>query len=665
MLRSDPGDAWRGVILATNPELRRHPGDKAADLAGDAVLARRTLSIVRERTLADRFREQIGVANHTPTPQDIRVELALDVDSADIFEVRGYDRAARGELLPIQVTADGLVFGYRGLDEVTLRTHVTFDPAPEITAAPEADLGSVIARWAWHLEPGEKRRLEWRAWSERDPTDRPLHTIGTDVGATDPAAAHREWTARNATIETDNDIVDRVVARGVDDLCLLLDRTSDGDDFVAAGVPWFATLFGRDSLLASFGAIAFAPSLAADTLRVLARRQATAVSDEHDAEPGKILHELRSGEMARTGELPFAGYYGSVDSTPLWLVLLGEYHDWTADDDLVEELWPSAMAALEWLDTWGDLDGDGLVEYARRSPRGLRNQGWKDSADAIRDRTGRIAEPPIALAEVQGYAYDARRRMARLARRRGEDGLAARLDADAALLKARFAERFWVADRSYLAMALDCEKRPMDALGSNAGHCLWSGIVPDEAAHLVAERLLAPDLFSGWGIRTYGADDPGYNPLGYHTGSVWPHDTAIAAAGLKRVGEDEAARRLADGLFDAAQEFPGFRLPELLCGFERSETGGPVPYPVACSPQAWAAAVPLWLIRTSLGLRADAAAGELELIRPMLPSGIDKLVIRRLRVGPSTCDVLVHRWRGRTSAEVLHKDDALRVTIRL
>ena len=250
--------------------------------------------------------------------------------------------------------------------------------------APADQDAAVIATWRWRLEPGASASFEWRARAERAPMGRTLHAVGTDAGASDPAAAHLAWRESSAAIETDNELIDLVIQRGMDDLCLLMDMTSAGDSFVAAGVPWFATLFGRDSILASFGAIAFAPDLAANTLRILARRQATKTSDEHDADPGKILHELRSGEMARTGELPFAGYYGSVDSTPLWLVLLGEYHDWTGDDALVEDLWPNAMAALGWLEKYGDLDGDGFVEYARRSPRGLVNQGWKDSADAIR-----------------------------------------------------------------------------------------------------------------------------------------------------------------------------------------------------------------------------------------------------------------------------------------
>jgi glycogen debranching enzyme len=429
-------------------------------------------------------------------------------------------------------------------------------------------------------------------------------------------------------------------------------------------VPWFTTLFGRDSLITSLQTVSFAPRLAIQSLEILAKRQATAVDAWRDAEPGKILHEFRTGEMSRTGELPFAPYYGSIDSTPLWLILLGETHDWTGDDGLVDRLWPNALAALEWIDRWGDRDGDGFVEYERRAETGLRNQGWKDSSDSIRWLDGSLAETPIALAEVQGYVFDAKRRIAGLARRRGEVALADRLENEASVLQRRFAERFRLADGS-IAMALDGAKRAVDSIGSNAGHALWSGIVRAEDAPAAAAALGSSAMVSGWGLRTFGANQPGYNPIGYHTGSVWPHDTAIAAAGLRRFGLDDAADTLASGLLAAAQHFPAFRLPELFCGFDRASTGAPIPYPVACSPQAWAAGAVLMLIRTMLGLQADAANRRLTLDRPILPAGLTKVVIRGLRVGDASCDLLLHRWRGLTSAEVLRKDARLEVVVRL
>ena len=660
ILHSDPGGSWRGVVQATNPEFRKDPGDK---MGGDERILRQTISIARERTVAEAYRERLDIENHGPIPFDCDVELELDADCADIFEVRGYSRPTRGELLPIEATADGgLVFGYVGLDHVTVRTHIAFDPAPTLEPGRDEHGGSVVARWASPLQPGERRRILWTVHASREPAQT-LHAL--DPEALDPAAAHASWLSKNSVIETDHELMNQVIRRSMDDLCLLESTDPVGDRFIAAGVPWFTTLFGRDSLITSLQAISFAPRLAVQTLEILARRQATAVDAWRDAEPGKILHELRTGEMSRTGELPFAPYYGSVDSTPLWLILLGETHDWTGDDALVDRLWPKRMlAALDWIDNWGDRDGDGFVEYERRAETGLRNQGWKDSSDSIRWLDGSLAETPIALAEVQGYVFDAKVRIARLARGRGDAAMADRLELEASALQRKFADSFRLPDGS-LAMALDGKKRPVDTIGSNAGHALWSGIVLAEHADAVAAALGTGAMVSGWGLRTYAADQPGYNPIGYHTGSVWPHDTAIAAAGLRRYGFDEAADALSSGMLAAAQHFPAFRLPELVLRLRRAATGSPIAYPVACSPQAWAAGAALMLTRTMLGLQADAQNNRLTLDRPILPAGLTKVVVRGIRVGDASCDLLLHRWRGLTSAEVLRKDAGLEVVVRL
>lgn len=659
ILHSDPGGSWRGVVTATNPEFRKDPGDK---MGGDGRILRQTISVGRERTIAEAYRERLEIQNHGPTPFDCDVEIEFDADYADIFEVRGYARESRGELLPIELTGDGgLVFGYVGLDGVTVRTHVEFEPSPVIQPARDDQTGSVVAHWSRQLRPGEQRVIAWTVHATRDPAQT-AHAL--DPEALDPARAHEAWLGRNAVIETDHELINQVVQRSLDDLCLLESTDPVGDRFIAAGVPWFSTLFGRDALITSLQAISFAPRLAVQTLDILAKRQATAVDAWRDAEPGKILHELRTGEMSRTGELPFAPYYGSIDATPLWLILLGETHDWTGDDALIDRLWPNALAALDWIDKWGDRDGDGFVEYERRAETGLRNQGWKDSSDSMRWLDGSMAETPIALAEVQGYVFDAKRRMARLARRRGDASMADRLEQEASALQQRFAEQFRLTDGS-IAMALDGAKRPIDAVGSNAGHALWAGIVQAEHAEAAAAALGTSDMVSGWGLRTYAANQSGYNPIGYHTGTVWPHDTAIAAAGLRRYGFDDAADTLSSGMLAAAQHFPAFRLPELFCGFDRASTGSPIAYPVACSPQAWAAGSALMLIRTMLGLKADAPNHRLSLDRPILPAGLTKVVVRGIRVGETTCDLLLHRWRGLTSAEVLRKDAGLEVVVRL
>ena len=370
-----------------------------------------------------------------------------------------------------------------------------------------------ILRWRLDVEPRDTVEIGWTVWGDEAPSrpDRPDRaptvTLGPEpapvVDEADGIADYERWGAGMASIASDNELFDRLIERSVADLRLLLnDGPAEGERYLAAGVPWFATLFGRDAIIAAYESIAFQPELAVATLEVLAARQAVADDPQTDAEPGKILHEIRTGEMARTGELPFASYYGSVDSTPLWLILLGETHDWTGDDDLVARLWPNALAALDWIDRYGDLDGDGFVEYRRRAELGLINQGWKDSTDAIRDRDGGTAEPPIALAEVQGYVHDAKRRMARLARRRGESDLADRLEREADELRRRFDAAFWVADRGFYAMALDGTKRPMDALASNVGQALWGGIVDPIARvgrgqHPERTRLSIPGGASG------------------------------------------------------------------------------------------------------------------------------------------------------------------------
>jgi glycogen debranching enzyme len=679
LLEGDAGGSDGGVIQLTNPELHDEPGRLPEDVR---LLPTHSLGIRRERHLSDDgLVERVSVANYTLEPHTVCAELLLDADGADIFEVRGYARERRGQQCPVELTDRVVTFRYRGLDEVELRTSISFEGAPdEIEAAPVDADGAVAARWHLSIPPGATATIGWGARPSWDPADAPARAA--EVRATDGRAAGRPgnvgalaarpdptpdtYPDASTTVETDDELVNLILARGASDIRLLeTEGPGRGERFVAAGVPWFAALFGRDALLASLFMLPVRPELARTTLEVLARRQAGAIDDWRDAEPGKILHELRTGEMARTGELPFTPYYGSVDATPLWLMLLAETHAWTADDALVDRLWPTALAALGWLEQHGDLDGDDLVEYARRSERGLRNQGWKDSHDSVRDRQGALAEGAVALIEVQGYAIAARRGLARLAVRRGEVNLAARLEADARRIQEVVERAFWIPALDRYAMALDGGKRPMDALASNMGHGLWTGTVDPARARAVARDLLGPSLFSGWGIRTLGSDQAGYNPLGYHTGTVWPHDTAIAIGGLKRYGFHEEAATLGAALLDAARNFPLYRFPELFCGFDREHTRVPVAYPVACAPQAWAAAAPFHVFRALLGLEADAPFRTLRIVRPILPRPIQKLVLTGLRVGDASVDLLFHRWRGTTSAEVLRRSGDLEVVVHL
>ena len=684
LLQTSVGANYRGGIQMTNPSADRNPDAKVHPL--DALVGR-TIGISRERLLgAEGVAERIKVVNHAAKAADVPVDLELGVDGADIFEVRGYPRQGRGKLLPVAVTDDRVTFRYIGLDGIERFTHIAFSEPTEAAEpvdhprADGSDSGAAVRlRWTLTLGPGETRTLSWTIWcTERaappEAADEPTRSADQEgmfppaprVSADEGAAAYHAWERGTTSVVSDHELFNLVIKRSVSDLRLLVNDGPGPDQrYISAGVPWFATLFGRDSLISAFQALAFRPQIAVEILDVLAAYQATEDDPTRDAEPGKILHELRTGEMARSGELPHTPYYGSVDSTPLWLILLGATFDWIGDRAMVDRLWPNALAALDWIDRYGDRDGDGFVEYERRSGRGLLNQGWKDSSDAIRDRNGNEAVPPIALAEVQGYVYDAKRRMSRLAAIRGETELAARLDAQADQLATRFEQAFWMEDRRYYAMALDHEKRQADAIGSNAGQCLWSGIVSPDRARDVVDRILRPSMFSGWGVRTFGADQPGYNPIGYHTGTVWPHDTSLIAAGFKRYGFDDASNRLVGQMMEAAQGFPDFRLPELFCGFDRTDAHTPVPYPVACSPQAWAAGSSFLFLETMLGLRAHADRHELELLHPHLPDWLGKVTLTDLRIGDSAVDLLFHRWRGTTSAEVLRKVGDVAVTIRL
>jgi glycogen debranching enzyme len=693
LLQGSMGANYRGSIQLTNPSADRDPTAKTDPEQHSP--AGRTLGISRDRLIGvEGMEERVRIVNHADRELPVPVELELGTDDADIFEVRGYPRPKRGTQLPVALIHDRATFRYDGLDGRRRATHIAFSEAAEafgpIDTGSDDQMqsgGSVRFRWDLRLAPGESHVISWTIWPSITPIvsdgdDRAADATGKGTGKTagadtlfpqaplitgdDGAAAYHAWGRGTTEIQTDHELFNLTLNRSLADLRLLINNgPGDGQRYVAAGVPWFATLFGRDAIIASFQSLAFRPQIAIETLEVLAAYQATEVDDWRDAEPGKILHELRTGEMAGAGELPHTPYYGSIDSTPLWLILVGATFDWTGDAEFLDNLWPNVLAALNWIDHYGDRDGDGFVEYERRSPKGLLNQGWKDSWDAIRDRSGGFPTMPIALAEVQGYVYDAKRRIAELATVRGEHDLATRLRDEAEQLRRRFEEKFWVEDQRYYAMALDGEKRQLDAIGSNAGQCLWSGIITPNRGRDVADRLMSPTLFSGWGVRTYGGGQPGYNPIGYHTGSVWPHDTSLIAAGLKRYGFDDESNRLVGHVFQAAQHFTDYRLPELFCGFDRDHSSLPVPYPVACSPQAWAAGASFLFVETMLGLRAKAGHRELELHHPNLPDWLGKVTLTNLRIGDASVDLLFHRWRGTTSAEVLRKVGDLSVTIRL
>jgi glycogen debranching enzyme len=455
------------------------------------------------------------------------------------------------------------------------------------------------------------------------------------------ARVTRRLYSEGARVSSDDRLFNRILARSLDDLELLQSEL-DGHSYFAAGVPWFATLFGRDSLITAFETLSFVPGVAESTLRLLAGRLGLEHDDERDEQPGKVLHELRVGEPAALGETPFARYYGSVDATPLFLCLLGHHANWSGDLDLFRELREPANAALEWIDRYSDLDGDGLVEYRRRSPHGLETQGWKDSADGVPDHAGEPLMPPVALVEVQGYVIRAKRQMARLFELDGDGARAERLRAEAAALEAQL-KRFWLEEPGGYAIGLDGDKRPGAALTSNQGHLLWADAVTEERALGIRDVLMSEDMFTGWGVRTLARSHPAFNPVGYHTGSVWPHDSAMIAFGLRRYGFDEDFTRIFEGLLEAASRFDGYRLPELFAGFDRAEFDEPVPYPVACQPQAWAAGSIPYLLECGLGLTPDALNKRLRVVRPSLPRWLDRVQVSGLEIGDSRIDLEFER----------------------
>lgn len=697
VLRAGPAASYRGTIQLTNPDYLQPASASAAPDASEIVLRRQSLGVVRERVIGGGFGERISVQNYTTAPERARLTLRLDADYADIFELRGLVRPARGERLPTSGDGEQIQFAYRGVDGLERRTFVRV--SPEMTLinsdgrAPHS--GPVTLELDSTLAPGERVTLTVDVWTEvpeapevtsvgaeqavpaekTEDSDndeetgvpgQPEVAVRASVSADQPEAMHRAWRSSSAIIETSDVLAARALERASADLRLLLNSgPAEGERYVAAGVPWFSCLFGRDSLFTSLQLLCVRPQIARSTLSILGRLQATEVDDWRDAQPGKILHELRQGELARAGEIPHAPYYGTVDATPLWLMLLDEYERWTGDAELVDRLWPNALAALRWMDEYGDVDGDGLIEYERHSSRGMLNQGWKDSGDAIRNRDGSLAAGPIALVEVQGYAYAARRGLARLARLRGDEALASAQETAAERLRVRFEDMFWMDDVGTYALALDGEKRQVNSIASNAGHALWTGICAPERAASVARVLTGPGMWSGWGIRTLSSDTPGYNPIGYHLGTIWPHDNGICAAGFARYGLFDESKLVAGALLDATVHFREARLPELFCGFERERSPLPVPYPVACSPQAWAAGSLFHLLSATLGMQPNAREQRLELLRPTLPASLPSLRMRNLRVGDALVDLEFAGQGGSISVEVLRRTGDLDVVVRL
>ena len=626
------------TVDLTNADIYR---DQKLVLPKDRLHVVRTLFLWRG-TAYQRLRMQ----NHGDHAFEVQLAIAFGSDFADLFEVRGIHREHRGIATAEICGHSEVALSYQGLDGKRLQTMVLFAPAP-------ARLSSSIASYTFELQPNESRSvyITVKCGREACAADPPPFRKGLR-GAFEE---HRTASRGMATVVTSNNIFNEVICRSMADLAMLTTKTPEGP-YPYAGIPWYSTTFGRDGIITAMQMLWCNSRIAKGVLRRLAAFQAKSFDPLSDAEPGKILHEMRGGEMAALREVPFGLYYGSADATPLFILLAGLYVEHTGDIETFRELWPNVEAALRWIDGPGDPDNDGFVEYHRADHDGLINQGWKDSQDAIFHADGSLAEGPIALCEVQGYVYAAKRLAACGAHRLDKHTLADTLNAEAAKLATRFEAAFWCEDIGSYALALDGQKRPCRVRSSNAGQVLFSGIAAPEHAERVARDLMRPSFFSGWGIRTLAREEHRYNPMSYHNGSVWPHDNALIAAGFARYGYKDAVDRVFRGLFDAASYMDLRRLPELYCGFQRGRERGPTLYPVACSPQAWAAGTPLMLLQSSLGLEFDPDRKEIRLRNPRLPSFLDEVTLSNLLLGQSTVDLMLCRHEHGVSLQVLRNE---------
>jgi glycogen debranching enzyme len=632
------------TVDLTNPDIYRN---------GRIVLQKDMLHIIRTFFLwRGTAYQRIGLQNHGDRVASFDLKLVFDNDFADLFEVRGEKRARRGVATSgIDGPSDATLL-YTGLDGKQRNTVLHFDPKP-------TRLSAGIATYHFDLAPRQLTSLFVAAACNAPVGYKPAPFFRSLL-------AHRRDMRRlsqgSTCVETSNDIFNEVLCQAMADLNMLMTETPQGR-YPYAGIPWYSTTFGRDGLITALQMLWIDPRVARGVLKRLAAFQAESFDPLADAEPGKILHEMRGGEMATLREVPFAQYYGSVDSTPLFVMLAGLYVERTGDDQTLRELWPAIEAALRWIDGPGDPDQDGFVEYRRATEQGLQNQGWKDSYDAIFHADGKLAEGYIALAEVQGYVFAGKQLASRLAMRMGLTDKARQLETQAAALAERFEEAFWCEHLGTYALALDGEKRPCEVRTSNAGQLLFTGIVREDRARMVAADLMRPHFFTGWGIRTVARGEARYNPMSYHDGSIWPHDNALIALGLSRYGLKHSVEHLFKGLFDAATYMEQRRLPELFCGFQRERRRGPTLYPVACAPQAWASATPFTLLEASLGIEFDSQRGEIRLRNPRLPFFLNQVILRDLTLNGSSVDLRVRRHGEDVSLEVLRTRGQIQVSI--
>jgi glycogen debranching enzyme len=631
----------------TNPDLYDRPGHRL--LEHDLIHIRRT-RFLWNATCFERW----AIRNFDTQPRRVSLGLSFEADFCDLFEVRGMHRKRRGRHHKPEFDESGVTLSYTGLDHRLRQTRLRFEPAP-------AALTESNATFEFDLEPNGSYHIHLEVGCDIDNTGRDQRRTFL-MALRDARRSLRHLASRAVGIASSNDTFNEMIRRSVSDLYMLTTETPQGP-YPYAGVPWFSTVFGRDALITALQVLWIDPAIARGVLRYLAAHQADSVDPAADAEPGKILHEVRHGEMAELGEVPFRHYYGSVDSTPLFVMLAGAYLDRTGDVETIRDIWVNIERALHWIRESGDLDGDGFVEYGRMTEKGLLNQGWKDSHDAVFHADGTLAQGPIAIVEVQAYVYGAWCAASRMAHVLGDVKQATRWQIQADELRHQFDEAFFDAELDTYILALDGLKRPCRVRSSNAGHALFTGIAYPERANAVVRTLMSSAFFSGWGIRTIGTTESRYNPMSYHNGSVWPHDNALIGVGFARYGFRRETTRIFEGLYAASTYIDLRRLPELLCGFSRQRAQGPTFYPVACAPQAWAATAPISLIQSCLGLGFGTDTSELHFERPTLPSVLGELVLRGLAVRGNSADIALTRAGEEVVVKVLSRQGGVRVSI--
>ena len=648
--------------LCSNPDIINQDGSK---------IKSETIGIHREIVIKGGLFEEIQITNYNTHPISFTVSLSFDADFLDLFEVRGVKREKRGMLLSYlpnqnqkntEPSAKEIILAYEGLDRVLMESRIQFNSCQPV------EIRGYTAVWRLDLNAHEVKTLGYRIHLFAD--NRPTSMISVpdtfSQAKAEELLEEKAWTEQITKIQTDNKSLNQVIDRAIKDIYLLR-QTSEKYNFLSAGVPWFSTLFGRDSIISASQTLILDPTIARDTLFTLAHYQGKVDNEWRDEQPGKILHEIRLGEMARCEEVPHTPYYGTIDATPLWLMLYAEYFAWTADQATLDQLWVNAIAAMDWIDR--NCKETGYLSYQRLSEKGLLNQGWKDSENCIVNSKGELAQGAIALCEVQGYVYAAKIRMSELADKKQLFELAELWRSQAKDLKVRFNQDFWLPDQDYCALALDGDGKPVDSITSNPGQCLNLGIFDREKALSVAARLNAPDMFNGWGIRTLSSLSPAYNPMGYHIGSVWPHDSSMIALGLRSHNCVKQSLKIAQGLIDMTLAQPYQRPPELFCGYEHDGFSftSPVQYPVACSPQAWASGTIFQLISVMVNLVPNASGHQVHIIDPNLLSSINRLSIQNLRIGQTLIDLEFERSGERsgdtTACRVNRKHGNIRVII--